>query len=89
MVAKTKKTISLGDADHPDRRKAIAILEYLLNQFKREPKGERWYELEDAITNIIYAKAPKFAAHQDEQCPHDSTHFTHDGTFCADCGIQL
>ena len=38
------------------RVKAINILEYLLDLFKKEPKGEAWYQLEDKLTEIIRAK---------------------------------
>lgn len=24
-----------------------------------------------------------------KECTHDSTHMTHDGSFCADCGVSL
>lgn len=47
--------IEITNADHPKRRAAIAILEDLIERgvFKREPKGEAWYTLEDALTETI------------------------------------
>lgn len=43
------------DAQHPSRLAAIDILEFLIGDhaFKKEPKGEEWYRLEDKIAELI------------------------------------
>ena len=58
LNCKKYKRVLLGDAEHPTRQKAIAILEMLIGAgvFKKEPKNELWYQLEDAITEIIAKK---------------------------------
>lgn len=55
-MKKTKKRISIEDAQHPHRQKAIRILEELMPEFKKQPYGNRWYELEDKLTTIIHSK---------------------------------
>ena len=54
-MARKKAKIALWDAEHPARRAAIAVLEDLIERgvFKKEPRGEAWYTLEDALTEII------------------------------------
>ena len=47
------------DANHPSRRKAIQILEFIANymgdeeMFDCKDGDTRWYDLEDRITDII------------------------------------
>lgn len=55
---KKQASVRLDDAQHPIRQKAIAVLEMLIGAsvFKKEPKNELWYQLEDAITEIIAKK---------------------------------
>lgn len=45
----------INDAQHPIRQKAIKILESISEKMGNENMfdGEKWYELEDLITNII------------------------------------
>ena len=50
--------ISINDAQHPSRQKAIEILERISEKMGNEGMfdGEIWYELEDLITDIIEKK---------------------------------
>lgn len=50
---KIKPFIELDDAQHPARQKAIRIIDEAEIIFGREINGEKYYELEDIITNII------------------------------------
>ncbi len=53
----------LFDAEHPNRQKAIQILEkvqkYLCRKCIKNTDGVNWYELEDYITLIISNKSRK------------------------------
>ena len=43
-----------GNADHPIRQAAIAIIEQVLEkELNKEIEGEEYYRLEDKLTNII------------------------------------
>ena len=54
---------NIFDAEHPARKKAISILEYLSEKLGQPDifYGELWYALEDALTEIIVkeVKMPK------------------------------
>jgi hypothetical protein len=52
---KKRKVFGIFDAEHPDRQKAIKILEKICDRVKNI-KGELWYELEDFITLTINDK---------------------------------
>jgi hypothetical protein len=51
--------VSLYDAQHPSRQKAIQILEFIADYigkptiFDCKKGNTTWYDLEDKITNII------------------------------------
>jgi len=49
------KPISVNDAQHPSRQKAILILESIAQKLGKEDMfdGDRWFEFEDMITYII------------------------------------
>ena len=46
--------IDTGNADHPIRQAAIAIIEQVLEkELNKEIEGEEYYRLEDKIVNVI------------------------------------
>lgn len=48
------KLPEIGNADHPIRQAAIAIIEQVLEkELDKEIEGEEYYRLEDKLTNII------------------------------------
>ena len=54
--------ISINDAQHPSRQKAIAVMEFIAT-YLRKPKlfdckngNTKWYDVEDKLTNIINEK---------------------------------
>jgi hypothetical protein len=57
-MKKKNKPIDLFNTEHPDRQKAIQILEkvqtYLCRKCIKNTDGVNWYELEDFITTIIH-----------------------------------
>ena len=60
----TKKEININNAEHPARRKAIAIMEYIAEYLgkpdifdcNKEKQTTTWYDVEDKLTNIIEGK---------------------------------
>lgn len=49
-----KTKISIDDASHPYRKAAIEIIEYVVEPLlKKGLRGVKYYEVEDAITEII------------------------------------
>ena len=57
---KSKKQIDLYDADHPIRRIAIEIIQDLIEPLvQRGINGEKYYNLEDAITLLINKRIKK------------------------------
>jgi len=51
------KKPSLNDAEHPYRQKAIHIIEEVIEPIlKIDLEGEQYYEIEDAIVEILNRK---------------------------------
>ena len=48
--------ISINDAQHPARQKAIFLMEGIAARIGNEEifDGELWYEIEDMLTHAIY-----------------------------------
>ena len=52
MIKKKKKT-PLWSAEHPSRKKAIRIMEYIEEHYDIKIEGIEWYGMEDTLTTII------------------------------------
>jgi hypothetical protein len=60
-MKKPLKKVDLFDASHPARKKAIQILERIAELMGDDEMfdGMRWYDLEDAVTEIVARKGVK------------------------------
>jgi len=50
------KNIKLSNAEHPARKKAIRIIQYIEENFDIKFDGTEYYDVEDKLTNIINEK---------------------------------
>lgn len=63
LILRRKEASDISNAQHPYRKLAIEILEHFLGDFNlgRKLKGEKWFEMEDKVTDLINRSALQMA----------------------------